>query len=78
MKRKEMDIAIVWLLVVGPIAIGTGFTVWYGAGNKTVALWVGFIEIAMLLVAGALQLQKSIWEATTSPLSISVRPSIAA
>lgn len=31
-----MEIAIVWLLVFGPIFIGLGATIWWGNGSKGV------------------------------------------
>lgn len=67
MKCKTMDVAITWLLVVGPLLIAVGLAVWgFVDASRTLALWVGFGGCALLLVAGALQLQKIIWEAPSA------------
>jgi hypothetical protein len=59
MKRKGMEVAVFWLVIIGPIFIGLAGAIWYG-GSKTPALWVGFSGIMLLLFAGALQLQQFI------------------
>lgn len=65
MKRKGMDFAIAWLVIIGPILIGLAGGIWYGSG-RTPALWVGFAGIVMLMIAGALQLWPSKWKSQES------------
>jgi hypothetical protein len=58
MKRKWMETAVVWLLVIGPLLIGLGAAIWWGSGNNTVGLWGGFVPGAIALVfAAAFQVQ---------------------
>ena len=56
-----MDIAVFWLVIIGPILIGLAGCIWYG-NERTPALWVGFAGIVLLMLAGALQLQEAIWK----------------
>jgi hypothetical protein len=61
MKRKWMETAVVWLLVIGPLLIGLGAAIWWGSGNNTVGLWGGFVPGTIALVfAAAFQLQTNI------------------
>ena len=60
MTRKGMDAAVFWLVIIGPTLIGLAAAVWYG-DSKTFGLWTGFAGAVLLLLAGALQLQKFIW-----------------
>jgi hypothetical protein len=64
MKRKWMETAVVWLLVIGPLLIGLGAAIWWGSGNNTVGLWGGFVPGAIALVlAAAFQIQTLISKA---------------
>ena len=45
--------------------IGLAGAIWYGSG-KTPAVWVGFAGIVLLMLAGALQMQQSIWKSQAS------------
>ena len=63
MKRKGMEVAVYWLVIIGPIFIGLAGAIWYG-GARTPALWVGFSGIILLMLAGALQLQQFIWNSS--------------
>jgi hypothetical protein len=72
MKRKGMDTAVFWLVIIGPILIGVAGAAWYG-GRKIPALWMGFVGTILLLLAVALQSQLAIWksqagEPTSSPM----------
>ena len=68
MKRKTMDIAITWLLVLGPLLIGAGLAIWgFVDSSRTIALWTGFSGCLLLLIAGALQLQTTIWQVNAAP-----------
>ena len=55
-----MDAAVFWLVIIGPTLIGLAAAVWYG-DSKTFGLWTGFAGAVLLVLAGALQLQKFIW-----------------
>lgn len=58
-----MDVAINWLVVLGPLLIGAGLAVWgFADGNRSLALWIGFVGCVLLLLGGALQLQQMIWK----------------
>ena len=59
MKRKIMEFAVFWLVIIGPILIGLAGAIWYG-GGKTPALWAGFTGTVLLLLAAALQIQQTI------------------
>jgi hypothetical protein len=66
MKRKWMETAVVWLLVVGPLLIGLGAAIWWGSGNNTVGLWGGFVPGTIALVfAAAFQTQAVISKSDT-------------
>jgi hypothetical protein len=73
MKRKRMETAVVWLLVIGPLLIGIGAAIYWGSGNNTVGLWAGFFPGAIALVlAATLQVQTIISKsqiAETPPLN---------
>ena len=55
-----MEVAVVWLLVVAPLLIGVGATIWWGNGNKIVALWTVVAGVIALVIAGGLQIQNII------------------
>jgi hypothetical protein len=64
MKRKKMSVAIAWFVIIGPLLIGGGLSIWgFGDGNRTFALWIGFSGCFLLLLAAALQLQQNISQA---------------
>src|ERR1017187_6825412 len=54
-----METASNWLLVVGPLIIGTAVGVYYG-GSKITGLWIGFFGLVLLLLAATLQWQKNV------------------
>jgi hypothetical protein len=66
MKRKGMEFAVFWLVIVGPILIGLAGCIWYGGGGRTPALWVGFSGTVLLMLAAALQSQQAIWKSQAS------------
>jgi hypothetical protein len=57
MQRKMMEIANIWLPIVGSILLG-GIAVgaWYG-GNKVAALWLAFAGVVCFLLLVVLQIQ---------------------
>ena len=55
-----MDAAFLWLAIIGPTLIGLAAAIWFG-DSKTLGLWTGFAGVVLLVLAGALQLQKFIW-----------------
>jgi hypothetical protein len=58
MKRKRMETAVVWLLVIGPLLVGIGAAIYWGSGSKLLGLWAGFVPGAVvLIIAAALQTQ---------------------
>lgn len=66
-----MDTSITWLLVAGPLLICVGLAIWgFADASRTLALWIGFMGCMLFLVAGALQIQKIIWE----PKSVASKP----
>ena len=65
MKRKAMDAAVFWLVIIGPVLIGLAGGIWYG-GSRTFGLWAGFFGVVLLILAAALQLQGHIWKYTTA------------
>ncbi len=69
-----MDWAIFWLPLVAGILLG-GLAVgsWYG-GDKTVAVWVGFVGAVCLLLTAALQVQQYVWRVANQP-QLSLLPS---
>src|SRR5262245_1089039 len=69
-----MELAIFWLpLIAGLLLGGLAVGAWYG-GNKTLAIWVGFIGAACLLLIGALQAQQYVWRTTNQPNITVVAP----
>jgi hypothetical protein len=62
MKRNTVDTAILWLIIIGPIAIGIAVSIYYG-GSKVVAIWTGFAGVVLLLLAAALQWQQTVQSA---------------
>ncbi len=64
MKRKGMEVAVFWLVIIGPLLIGLSAPIWY-AGSRTPALWVCFAGLALLMLAAALQFQQFIWKSQT-------------
>jgi hypothetical protein len=66
MQRKNMELAIFWLPIVGGILLGgVAVGAWY-AGNKIFGLWVGFAGLICFLFVAALQVQQAI---TKHPIS---------
>jgi hypothetical protein len=60
MKRNKMDIAILWLPIVGGILLGSiAVSTWF-AGNKVSALWFGFAGVNCFMLLGVLQVQDAI------------------
>jgi hypothetical protein len=66
MKRKRMDIAIGWLVAVGAVAIGIGGTIWWGNGNRTVAIWTTAAGFGLWIFAAALQAQQYVNQAAAA------------
>ncbi len=64
--RKGMNSAVFWLVIIGPVLIGLAAAIWYGE-SKTFGLWTGFAGIVLLILAAAIQLQQSIWNAESAP-----------
>jgi hypothetical protein len=75
-KRKLMDLAISWLEIIGGVLLG-GFCLglWFG-GYKSAGLWTGTTGAVMFIVAFALQIQQSIWQAehTEPPFNVTWQP----
>jgi hypothetical protein len=62
-----LDLAIFWLpLIAGILLSGLAVGAWYG-GNKTFAVWVGFVGVICLVLTAALQLQQYVWRETNQP-----------
>ena len=61
-----MDIAIGWLVAIGAVAIGTGGTIWWGNGNRTVAIWTAAAGFVLWILAGALQAQEYVNQASVA------------
>jgi hypothetical protein len=59
--------AIFWLPLVAGILLG-GLAVgsWYG-GDKTVAVWVGFVGVICLVLTATLQVQQYVWRVANQP-----------
>jgi hypothetical protein len=62
-----VEFAIFWLplfagLLLGGLAVGA----WYG-GDRTIAVWVGFVGIICLLLTAALQIQEQVWRTSNQP-----------
>jgi len=63
----KMAFAIFWLpLIAGLLLGGLAVGAWYG-GDKTLAIWVGFIGALCLLLTAALQLQQFVWGVANQP-----------
>jgi hypothetical protein len=77
MMRKGMNSAVFWLVIIGPILIGLAAAIWYGE-SKTFGLWTGFAGIVLLILAAAIQLQLSIWNAESAPSAAASPPAKAA
>jgi hypothetical protein len=60
-----LDLAITWLPALGALVLGSAVTVWYGAGSKSVAIWIGFFGAVILALGFSINLQKIVldWEA---------------
>lgn len=52
-----MDIAITWLLVIGPLVVSVAAAIWWGNGDKILAIWVAVGGFIIFIVAAALQVQ---------------------
>jgi hypothetical protein len=62
MNSSSIDTAFNWLMVVGPLLVTAGLSIWgFSDGNRSLALWLGFGGGVLLMLAGALQLQGKIW-----------------
>lgn len=62
-----MALAIFWLpLIAGLLLGGLAAAAWYG-GDKTLAVWVGFIGAVCLLLTAALQVQQYVWSVANQP-----------
>ena len=56
-----MEFAIFWLpLIAGLLLGGLAVGAWYG-GDKTLAIWVGFVGAVCLVLLVALQIQQEVW-----------------
>jgi hypothetical protein len=67
-----MELAVFWLVIIGPTLIGLASAIWFGSG-KTPALWIGFCGTVLLVLAGTLQWQQAIWKTQAAP-AINVAP----
>jgi hypothetical protein len=56
---KISGLPIRWLPWLGALVIGLAFSIWYGGGNKTYAVWIGWLGVT---VGFAFHLQKLVWE----------------
>jgi len=62
-----MELAIFWLpLLAGVLVGGLSVAAWYG-GDKTLAIWAGFIGVVCFLLTGTLQLQQHVWRVASQP-----------
>jgi hypothetical protein len=79
MKRKWMETAVNWLLVIGPLLIGIGAAIYWGSGNNTIGLWGGFVPgVVALVFAAAFQVQIINLKATEPEKPVSLSPEAAA
>jgi hypothetical protein len=79
MKRKWMETAVIWLLVMGPLLIGVGAAIYWGSGNNTIGLWGGFVPgVVALVFAAAFQVQIINLKATEPEKPASLSPEAAA
>ena len=62
MKSKLMERAVFWLVIFGPLLIGLAACIYYGGGNKSLAVWMGFGGGLLLLLAVTVQLQEDVWK----------------
>ena len=62
-----MEFAIFWLpLIAGLLLGGLAVGAWYG-GDKTLAIWVGFVGAVCLVLLVALQIQQEVWRTANQP-----------
>jgi hypothetical protein len=62
-----LDLAITWLPIVGAVVFGSGVSVWYGAGDKSFAIWIGFLGAVILALGFSINLQKIVWDWDAKP-----------
>ncbi len=55
-----VDILLFWLPLIASILLGgVAASAWYG-GDKSLGLWLAFAGVVLLLLTGAIQIQRSI------------------
>jgi hypothetical protein len=57
-----LDLAITWLPLIGTLVVGSGVTIWFGLGSKSLAIWAGFAGLVILALGFCLNLQKVVWD----------------
>jgi len=76
MTRNYMEFAVYWLVIIGPLLVGVGLSIWgFSDGNRSHALWFGFAGCVLLLIGLAFQLQLKIWDSAAVKVSV---PSVSA
>jgi hypothetical protein len=67
MQGRNMNWAIFWLpLIAGFLLGGVAVGGWYG-GDKTFAVWIGFVGTICFLLTAALQIQQYVWRVADQP-----------
>jgi hypothetical protein len=67
MQSLKMALAIFWLpLIAGVLLGGLAAAAWYG-GDKTLAIWMGFIGTLCFALTAALQAQQYVWVVANQP-----------
>ena len=62
-----MEFAIFWVPLVASILLGgVAIAAWYG-GDRTLAIWVGFVGAICFLLTMALQVQQHVWRTANQP-----------
>jgi hypothetical protein len=70
MKRKRMETAVFWLIIIGPCLIGIASLagLLQEANHiKMIALWFAFSGAVMVLLAGTIQVQQYLWVPANPP-----------